>query len=76
MRVWEGEVGRCRGFHGRWLRKDHPRIGPKVAQLRTLMVQVKWCVCVCVCGGGGVEWCVSVCVRAGFLICTYMYVCE
>ena len=41
-----------------WLRKDNPRIGPKVAQLRRLTVQVMWCVCVCVCvcvcrGGGG-----------------------
>ena len=49
-----------------WLRKDNPRIGPKVAQLRRLTVQVMWCgVCrggggwrVCE-GGGGVEgsWC-------------------
>ena len=30
-----------------WLRKDNPRVGPKVAQLRRLTVQVKWC------GGGG-----------------------
>ena len=41
-----------------WLRKDNPRIGPKVAQLRRLTVQVMWCVC----GVVGVHACVCVCV--------------
>ena len=56
MCVWGGGGRSVRGFWWRgrgWLRKDNPRIGAKVAQLRRLTVQVKWCMCVCVLGGRG-----------------------
>ena len=65
MSVCVGGGGRSvRGFWWRmrgrgWLRKDNPRIGAKVAQLRRLTVQVKWCVCVCWGGGGGMHACVG-----------------